>query len=483
MTAADCGVRRAGAAVSARRLPSLLFVAAFFVVRLPFLLSGSGADTDAYRVVLAGRYLWSEGAYLPSRLPGYPLHEAPTALLLWGGPFLTNLATSVIAFVGVLIFDRIVVTLRVPGRGWLLVAMGFTPWLIVTSTETLDYHWALTPMLGAYLATIRRRYTLAGLLLGVAAGCRITAAVFLLPLAVLMLVEAGRERRWREAARRIALLGGVAAAVTILAYLPVLRVYGTAFWNYAPSSVSPDVIIQMVGQRALGAVGALTTLVVLAVSWRRLLTVFRLLRADPHVLLWLLTVVTYALLYLRLPVDVGYLVPVFPFAFLLVAKVLARWALITIVIATLVSGLIDLDIQGVHNLDPAIAARELRPSWRVATLPHDLRARHRWQRFSRRIVAADVPPHSVVLTLGAFPDVAVLHWGQLRYAIVERDLTAVSMLSDNGSLRDSERDIVYLAVSEPRILDRFRAQGYRIYVAEPDGPDWRVRLRPVDTRP
>ena len=135
-------------AVSVPR-PFLLYTAAFFAARLPFLFAGYGADTDAYRVALSARYFWREGEYLPSRLPGYPLHEAATALVIWGGPLLTNLTTAIVAFVGVLVFDRIVVALGVPGRGWLLVAMGFTPWLLVNSTTTIDYHWALTAMLGA----------------------------------------------------------------------------------------------------------------------------------------------------------------------------------------------------------------------------------------------------------------------------------------------------------------------------------------------
>jgi len=463
------------------RLPFVLpFTVAFFAVRLPFLFQGYGADTDAYRVALSARYLWSAGEYLPSRLPGYPLHELPAALLIWGGPFLTNLATAVIAFVGVLIFDRIVVTLRVPGRGWLLVAMGFTPWLLVNSTATLDYHWALTAMLGAYLSVIRGRLLLAGVLLGVAVGCRITAAAFLLPLVILLIQQSGlsgsQTRPYAGLARQVGLLAGITALVTLLAYLPVLWTYGARSWNYAPSSVSPDVIIQMVGQRGLGVIGALVALAVLALSWRRLLTLPRLLRTDPHVLLWLLTVVIYALIFLRLPVDAGYLIPIYPFAFLLVARVLARWALPVIVVATLLSSVVDLDIQRIHNFDPAIAAREVRPSWRVATLWNDARARTRWQRFAERIGETPVPPHSVILTLGAFPNVAVLNWDRLRYEIIDRDLDAVSMLSDNGALWDDDNDVVYLAVSEPRILDRLRAEGYAIYRAEPDGPDWHARL-------
>src|SRR6266545_4432807 len=135
--------------------PILIFVAVFVLVRLPFLLGGYGADTDAYRVALAAKYLWATGEYLPSRLPGYPLHELVTVLLIWGGPFLTNLATAVAALAGVLVLDRIVVAVGVPHRGWLLAAMAFTPWLLINSTVTLDYQWALTAMMGAYLLVIR----------------------------------------------------------------------------------------------------------------------------------------------------------------------------------------------------------------------------------------------------------------------------------------------------------------------------------------
>lgn len=453
------------------------FTLAFFALRLPFLNAGYGADTDAYRVVLSGKYLWSTGEYLPSRLPGYPLHELATALLLWGGPFLTNLSTALAAFAGVLLFDRIVTALRVPHRWWLLVAVGFTPWLLVNSTITLDYHWALTAMLGAYLALIRRRPLLAGALLGVAAGFRLTALLFALPLLVLIVRQTWG---WPARARDSGALIGGAAVLTITAYAPVLWVYGSRFWNFADSRVSPDVVIRMVGQQALGAVGALVTLGVLVGSWRELRRFPRLLNVNPHVLVWSLTVVIYGLIFLRLPMDAGYLIPIYPFAFLLVAKVLARWALPAIVVATLLSGVVDLDIQGLHNFSPTIAAREVRPSWRVAGFARDYRARTRWRDFAEDIPREPVPPQSVVLTLGAFPDVAVLWWDRLDYAIVERDLNAVSMLSDNGSLRGRERDVVYLAVSEPEVLRRLRGQGYSVYRAEPEGPAWRVRLLPVE---
>jgi hypothetical protein len=485
-------------------------VAVFFLVRLPFLLGGYGADTDAYRVALAAKYFWATGEYLPSRLPGYPLHELVTALLIWGGPLLTNLATACAALLGVLVFDRIAVALALPQRRWLLAAMAFTPWLLINSTITLDYQWALTAMLGAYLLVIHgradgasciagsdddrrsahmwganRSFVGAGALLGVAIGFRITAAAFLLPLLVLILRGDGRmpagllfgHPPGRAAVRAAALFTASASIVALIAYAPVLRVYGVRFWNFADSRVSPDIVIQMVGQRALGVAGAVAALAALAASWRHLRRFPRLLHDDPHVLLWTLTVIIYAIIFLRLPVDAGYLIPIYPFAFLLVARVLVRWALPVIVAASIVAGFIDLDIQRIHNFSPTAAAREVRPSWRVANIPYDLQTRARWRSYAARLAEAPAPPHSVVLTGGAFPDMAVVNWDRLRYAIVERDLGAVSMLSDNGALCDDDRDVIYLAVSEPRIIDDLRARGYGVYGAEPTGREWRVYLR------
>ena len=503
-----------------RPSPSVLFfVAIFFLVRLPFLLGGYGADTDAYRVALAAKNFWATGEYLPSRLPGYPLHELVTALLIWGGPLLTNVGTAVAALLGVWVFDRIAVAVAVPQRRWLLVAMAFTPWLLINSTVTLDYQWALTAMLGSYLLVIHgaadcgsrspagrgahaitadatqsqgwwsadRSFLGAGALLGVAIGFRITAAAFLFPLVVFILGGAGRHSAGliaghlpaRATVRVAALVAVSASIVALIAYAPVLRVYGLRFWNFADSRVSPDIVIQLVGQRALGVIGAVAALIALAASWRRLRRFPRLLRDDRHVLLWTLTVIMYTLIFLRLPVDAGYLIPIYPFAFLLVARILVRWALPVIVAASIVAGFVDLDIQRIHNFSPTAAAREVRPSWRAANVAYDLRTRARWRSYAARLAGAPAPPHSVVLTGGAFPDMAVVNWDRLRYAIVERDLGAVSMLSDNGSLWDDDRDVVYLAVSEPRIIDGFRARGYGVYRAEPAGGGWQVHLTAV----
>lgn len=454
--------------------PALALAAAFLLVRLPLLGGGYGADTDAYRVVLAARYFWAHGEYLPSRLPGFPLHELVTGLLVWGGPVLTNLSTTVAALAGTLAFARLVRLLRVPAPSLAVLGFAFTPYLIVTSTSTLDYHWALAALLGAYLLAVQGRPRAAGLLLGLAVGFRITSALFLAPL-LLVLLRQGR----REDAVRLAV---VALATAFVAYLPVALPYRFRFLDYADSRVSPDGVIRVVGQWALGATGALAVLAALALCWRRVSTLLRhaVTASDPHPLAWLVAVALWTAAFLRLPVDLGYLVPVYPFGFLLLAVTLRRRLFALVLAVILLAGVIDLDIQQLHNFDPRIAARTVRPSWRVAGILSDQMARRRWARYARAIPQAPVPPHSVVLTMGAFPDVAVLTWGRLRYAIVERDRHAISMLSDNGSLTDPARDVVYLAVSTPEVLARFRAHGYTLFRADPSGDDWgQVALTPL----
>jgi hypothetical protein len=452
--------------------PALVLAAAFLAVRLPLLGGGYGTDTDAYRVVLAARYLWSHGEYLPSRLPGFPLHELVTALLIWGGPLVTNLATALAALAGVLVFARLARRLRVPAPGLAVLGFAFTPYLIVTSTGTLDYHWALTALLTAYLLTVQGRPRAAGLLVGLAVGFRITSALFLLPLLLLLL----RQGRRRDAVH----LAATALITAFVAYLPVAIPYRFRFLDYADSRVSPDGVIRVVGQWALGAMGALAVLAAVALSWRRVLMLPRAAARDPHLLAWLLAVALWTAAFLRLPVDLGYLVPVYPFGFLLLAVTLRRTLFAAVLAVILLAGFVDLDIQQLHNFDPRIAIQTVRPSWRVAGLPSDQIARRRWVRYARAIPEAPVPEHSVVLTMGAFPDVAVLNWSRLRYAVVERDRRAISMLSDNGSLTDPARDVVYLAVSTPDVLARFRARGYALFRADPVGPGWeRAELTPL----
>lgn len=122
----------------------------YLLSRLPWLALGYGADPDAWRVAISARYLWEHGQYFPSRLPGYPLYELVTAALYPGGALLTNSATLLVSFAGVLLFASILKRLRVDPKGLLTLAFAFAPMLWINSTVTLDYLWGLTFTLASY---------------------------------------------------------------------------------------------------------------------------------------------------------------------------------------------------------------------------------------------------------------------------------------------------------------------------------------------
>ncbi len=445
----------------------------FLLVRLRWLGSGYGAETDSYRVALSGLHLFRDGQYLPSRLPGDPVPELRMApLVKLGGSVATNAATAVAALVGVLIFAHIVRRVHEPAPALLVVAFAFTPFLIVNSVATKDYMWALSFLLAAYLAAMQERPLLAGVLLGLGVGCRITTGIFALPLVLLF----AQRRDWRRGA-----LFALATSLTGFAvFLPVTLQFGRGFLAYADSRLSPDIIIRTIGQYSLGAIGALATLMALAISWRSLLRLPAMARADVHVRIWLLTVALYTLAFLRLPIDPAYLIPIYPFGFLLLGRIVKPYVLAGVVALILVSGVIDLDISALHNFNLATFARTVRPCHSCAELPHDLHARSLWVHYATVLGDTPVPAHSVVLTGGVFPDLAVINWNRFHYAVIDYYKPSISILSDDGSMDDSAHDVLYLASPDrPEVIETLRAEGYAVLKSDPAGPHWNVRLTPL----
>ena len=451
---------------------ALPLAAVFILVRIPWLFTGYGAETDSYRVALSALHLWSSGEYLPSRLPGYPVHELLMApLVRLGGSFATNPATATASFVAVLLFAGIVRRVGARPPALLVVAFAFTPFLIVNSVQTKDYMWALMFMLAAYLTAIDRRPWLAGMLLGLGAGCRVTTSLFALPLLLLYLD--------RRDVRGAALFVVCLALTAFTVFLPVTLQFGSHFLVYADSSISPDIIIRSIGQYSIGAFGAIATVVALALSWRRLLRIPEMIQDDVHVRVWLAAAILYALLFLRLPIDLGYLIPIYPFGYLLLSRVVRPYLLTAVVAIVLSSGVVDLDISAMHSFNMVTFVQTARPCRSCAELFHDLHVRRLYADYATELGGAALPRHTVVLTGAVFPDFAVINWSRFRYEVIDRYRPSISMLSDDGSMRDDSNDVIYLASPDrPEVLDRLRQAGYQVLKSDPIGPDWHAGFSP-----
>jgi hypothetical protein len=313
-----------------------LVVLAALAARVPFLSAGFGIDSDAWRVGLAARFIRATGTYGSSRVPGHPVQDVVAALLVPLGPLGLNGATTILSLVAIVFFHRLARRTALPHPVPLTLAFAFLPLVWLHSVNALDYLWALAFLLGAADAFLGRRFVLAGILLGVASGCRITSFALLLPLIV---AAAPRER-----GRALLVTGGVAAAVAALCYVPVLWAYGPGYLRVEPTTypraafIAKGLSLDVFG--AVGLVGLAATLAAEALArrraprepappeWRRV----RLLAAA--------AAVVFVLLFLKLPDDAAYLLPAVPFGLLALATILSPRRLLALCLCLVLSGFV-----------------------------------------------------------------------------------------------------------------------------------------------
>lgn len=424
----------------------------YLLSRLPWINLGYGTDPDAWRVVLVAEYFWRTGHYYPSRLPGYPLHELVTLPLARSGWLWTNLSTVLVSLGGVWVFGRLVDRLGLQPRGLLTAAFAFTPLLWINSMATLDYMWALTGILAAYLALISGRPLLAGIFLGVAIGFRLTSGGMLLPFGLLF----WQQRRFRDG---VAFLGAT-VTVAVLVYLPVFLLYRLHLLNFADISVRLSTVLSLMTKETLGGLGTLAVLVGATVSWRRLAGLPAALRGDPHIRVWVMVGVLYIAAFLRLPHEAGYLIPILPFGYFLMARFFRPTALFIACVAITLSGFIDLTGGGEGLTWEAVRTARLGQGLLLSNAD-TMRSQ---MREARRIFAGDYPPGAIVILGFLYPETVVLHRERLDLSYRERDMRAVSLLSDRGVATDKARDVRFVWLLTYETFLQFWREGARFYL-------------------
>ena len=304
-----------------------LVLALCLASRLPFLDAGYGNDPDAWELIRAARHLDLTDEYVASRLPGYPLPEFASALLWRGGPIVVNLCTALFSVAAAAAFILSLKRLAVPHPFLAGLAFALTPVVYLNSTTAMDYVWALAFIMAAFHLALRDRPLAAGLSLGAAVACRLTSALMLLPLGLIVALDGERSSRLR----RLTAFSLATMLVAGLAFRPVVSKYGFGFLSFHQTPAYPDLVTVLsratlhvwglVGLLAIAA-GVLATVVG---RWSRPAVPPRPLAASrPPLLAALAAVVLYAAAYLRLPLEAGYLLPAVPFVLLLLGRLLAH---------------------------------------------------------------------------------------------------------------------------------------------------------------
>jgi hypothetical protein len=415
---------------SGRKIAIVLLIV--LLTRAPFLSAGFGSDDDAWRVAVAALRLRDTGEYIPSRRPSYPVQEYTTALVVPYGAVAVNLLSVLMALVATACFAKILLQMQHREPYLAALAFAFVPMVYIASVSAMDYIWALAFVLLALLGALAQRAMLSGVALGLAVGTRITSALFLAPLAILLYERS----RWGVSLSRIATLAAIAGIISTLAFYPVYRRYGWGFLSYVESR---DPLLIALAQATVGLFGTVGTVAIVALLVWRVSDALRRRKfaAETLVLpqpmpaplrrsLWAAAVLI-ILAYLRLPVEAGYLLPLVPMVLIALSAVLTRaqfrWLCVSLIISPFVLGipsplmatLVQPTAAAVSIPVPKVGAFQsiwLDPLQGPLLMDYQKRQRmDALMRFALE-VAPTLPPNSVVLCDALYPGVVYYSWGK-----------------------------------------------------------------------
>lgn len=310
----------------------------FILSRFPLLNLGFGSDPDAWRIANSAFDLHYFGIYHPSRFPGLPLPEFFNSLIINYGWLATNIATMIISLISVYVFSLILKELNIKNKGLLVVTFAFLPILWINSASTMDYMWALTFILIAWFLIIKKQYAIAGLVMGLAIGSRLTSALLIIPFLYLIFVSNKKKNM---------LYFVISACITaFFLFLPLHSQYGFNFLTYYPEDV--DVLTLFINFGYYFGFLALIMLgLILVLSMKNLIS--NLLKKDVLTIFLLSSTLLILALFIKTPYEIAYIIPAVPFGLLLLNNISKRKFFSIFCIFLLLNSVISIFPLDSHN--------------------------------------------------------------------------------------------------------------------------------------
>lgn len=286
---------------------------------LPLIFAGPGSDPDSLRELDSGATLLRQHLYVLSRPPGYFPYEALCGVLYAiGGSAVNNFATMAMSLVALDSFLQICAHFEIPHRYLLAVTMAIHPIYWASSTSTIDFVWALGGFLLGFRLWLGERHFAAAAMLGLAVGIRLSSVFLAGPLLVWELIERPREPKLWIAAVFAAVMG---AAL----YLPEFIASGNSL-SFLTYYLGAWTLTDHLGRFIYKNVyfWGLPAIVFFLVTAP--MTIRELFRCDPRfsriIALSIAIAIMFETLFLKIPVQRAYLLPMLPFALILLGLAL-----------------------------------------------------------------------------------------------------------------------------------------------------------------
>ncbi len=294
---------------------TLLIILFAFVLYFPLTFLGYGTDCDSKSVINTAQMLGQEDRYVPSRLPGYFVHEFSTAILFkLGGSFLSNVGTMVMSLLTIYFFIQVCQYHGVPHKYLLAIMLILHPLYWVNSTCTIDYMWALALLFAGYIFLKKNNYVLAGILMGFSIGTRLSSVVFVTALFATYVLTREPDKD------KVFLSVIVSVVVGALLYIPSFIYMGGTlkFLTYDMGEMDWFGRVARFVYKNIYFLGIQTFIALLFMAPLVIKGFKRNCKDYKNILVFsLLMIAGIEAMYLKLPLEMTYLLPMLPFALML----------------------------------------------------------------------------------------------------------------------------------------------------------------------
>jgi len=303
------------------RRPLWPYVILIFLSRIPFIFSGYGSEEDAWGLIRIAEIIGTTGVYEVSRLPGHPFQEYFLSLIWHFPSWILNLLTVIISTTGVYYFMRWLRLKKIESYAGAGIMLAFVPVFYINSTNIMDYTWALSLVMISMYLTENRKLILAGILLGIACGFRITAGGMLLPFFIMLY---GDKNFIKNAAK----LSAFTILTALACFLPVFLTYGKEFFTYYEYFPYPPMLknLYKASLGAWGLIGSVALMIMVFLTAQKYFSLSRDVRKgyNKNLLVSLTAIALYSYAYLKIPQKSAFVIPMIPFIIIPVALLLNK---------------------------------------------------------------------------------------------------------------------------------------------------------------
>ncbi len=425
----------------------LIFTAIYLLSRIPLLNLGFGLDQDAWRIANTAFDLRFTHTYHTSRFPGYPLPEFINSLFINHGWLATNSLTMVLFFISIIFFVQIIKTLNIKNMGLLILTYTFCPILWINSANTMDYTWSLTFIIIAWFLILKRKYVIAGIMMGLALGSRLPNAVLVFPFLYLIFEKS---KGTKDRAHFLI----TAVLTTLLLFFPLFLIYRLRFLLLLPMKMKTNIwIIGYYGIKNFSLLAIIFGLTLFIASFKNLYRT--VIQKDKETVFLLLGVISVIILFLIAPYQIEYLIPAIPFGLLLFNKLFKKEFIVLFCFLLLLYAFVS--IGSFHHLGKRKIIARLIGDGAIA---ENIKEKKEQFKFVNYLMTTEVKDHSVVIISSWLP---VLSYLDENVSFKQ----GIKMIGDGNSPQEGvwnfKQDIWYRYLVLPDELKELREKGYNIY--------------------